>query len=220
MGVQVPSLAPHLPTPSDSKKCNAFCGVQVAWQQPKNKPAMSAHLPILMSMFPGKISLDVDDIASLLHVSKKHIYNLSSAKKLPFRLMDSSDKILVSIVEMAKYLDTQLTTAQEPKKDPLEGAVVVPKKRGRPRGGGVAKITLAFQSALSIAIIKQEARSAFGAFFDDIDELQSQHASQEGKQADYDEVRDLANQIRVKLERSFMDVGLNVKTISGWRRKI
>lgn len=220
MGVQVPSLAPHLPTPSDSKKCNAFCGVQVAWQQPKNKPAMSSHLPLLTSMFPGKISLDVDDIASLLHVSKKHIYNLSSAKKLPFKLMDSSDRILVSIVEMARYLDTQISVKQEVKTDPMKDAVVVPKKRGRPRGAGIAKITLAFQSALSIAIIKEEARTAFGAFFEGIDGIDSEHVGEESKQADYDEVRDLANQIRVRLERSFMDVGLNFKTISGWRGKI
>lgn len=100
---------------------------------------MSSHLPLLTSMFPGKISLDVDDIASLLHVSKKHIYNLSSAKKLPFKLMDSSDRILVSIVEMARYLDTQISVKQEVKTDPMKDAVVVPKKRGRPRGAGIAK---------------------------------------------------------------------------------
>lgn len=182
---------------------------------------MSAHLPILTSMFPSKILLDVDDIASLLHVSKKHIYNLSSAKKLPFRLVETSDKILVSVVEMARYLDGQLTTKQEPKKDPLEGAVVVPKKRGRPRGAGLAKITLAFQSALSIAIIKEEARMAFTALFEGIDSVEGGQAGEENKAAaDYDEVRDLANQARVKLERAFLEVGLNVKKISGWRGKI
>ncbi|VVD69804.1 hypothetical protein PMO31116_00541 [Pandoraea morbifera] len=172
-------------------------------------------------MFPSKVLLDVDDIASLLHVSKKHIYNLSSAKKLPFRLVETSDKILVSVVEMARYLDGEITPKQEVKKDPLEGAVVVPKKRGRPRGAGLAKITLAFQSALSIAIIKEEARKAFTALFEGIDGVESEQAGQEDKQAaNYDEMRDLADQARVRLERSFMDVGLNVKKTSGWRGKI
>lgn len=168
-------------------------------------------------MFPSKILLDVDDIASLLHVSKKHIYNLSSAKKLPFRLIDTTDKILVSIVEIANYLDKQIAPA---KKDALKDAVIVQKKRGRPRGAGLAKITLAFQSALSIAIIKEEARTALSSFFDGVDEIEGESDKTEDAKPNYNEVRDLANQVKVKLERAFLDVGLNVKTISGWRRKV
>jgi len=37
-------------------------------------------------MFPGKMMLGVDELASLLEYSKGHIYNLASAKKLPFKV--------------------------------------------------------------------------------------------------------------------------------------
>ena len=68
---------------------------------------MSRHLPILMAKFPGKLMLDVDDIAAATEYSKGYIYNLVSAKKLPFKLAkDLGGKILVSIVEMSDYMDT------------------------------------------------------------------------------------------------------------------
>jgi len=47
---------------------------------------VSKHLPVLISMFPGKMMLGVDELASLLEYSKGHIYNLASAKKLPFKV--------------------------------------------------------------------------------------------------------------------------------------
>jgi hypothetical protein len=121
---------------------------------------MSDHLQVLMSIFPGKIFLDVEDIAKCLGQSKGHIYNLSSAKKLPFQLeWGLGDKIQVSIVEMAKYLDSKL----EPKKEEVFPALASPvyiekKKVGRPRGPRATKIQLAFQAQLQVAVIKQEFR--------------------------------------------------------------
>lgn len=96
------------------------------------------HLTVLMAMFPNKIFLDVDDIAKLLNLSKGHIYNLSSQKKLPFKLLDISDKIQVSIVEMAKFLDRKLEAAFDEKTEkslsvPSMIRKEVPKKRGRPK---------------------------------------------------------------------------------------
>lgn len=119
---------------------------------------MAGHLEVLMAMFPGKIFLDVEEIAQCLRQSKSHIYNLSSAKKLPFQLQwGLGDKIQVSIVEMAKYLDEKIHV-QEPKPAPaLENPVIAkPKKVGRPRGPNKTKIELAFQSKLQVAIIKHE----------------------------------------------------------------
>lgn len=113
-----------------------------------------------MSIFPGKIFLDVEDIAKCLGHSKGHIYNLSSAKKLPFQLdWGLGDKVQVSIVEMAKYLDSKL----EPKKEELPSTLASPvyiekKKVGRPRGPRATKIQLAFQAQLQVAIIKHEFR--------------------------------------------------------------
>ena len=59
-------------------------------------------------MFPGKLMLDVDDIAKCLNVSKSHIYNLVHKEKLPLSLRNNhglGDKVMVSIGQMARYLD-------------------------------------------------------------------------------------------------------------------
>ncbi|CAH2777150.1 MAG: hypothetical protein CBHOC_0695 [uncultured Caballeronia sp.] len=69
---------------------------------------MSEHLEILKEMFPQKLMPDVSDIAKCLNISKGHVYNLSSAKKLPFILDDHTDKVQVSIVAMARYLDSKI----------------------------------------------------------------------------------------------------------------
>ena len=47
---------------------------------------MSRYLPVLMAKFPGKVMLNVDDIATLTDYFKGHIYNLVSAKRLLFKL--------------------------------------------------------------------------------------------------------------------------------------
>jgi hypothetical protein len=107
-------------------------------------------------MFPGKLMLNVDDIASLTGYTKGHIYNLASAKKLPFKVAASlGDRILVSIVEMANYLDKDLlteTTEQTPSPQ-----IEVKKKVGRPRGTTKARLEVrCFQSELRTAIYKFE----------------------------------------------------------------
>jgi len=120
---------------------------------------MSGHLQVLMSLFPGKLFLDVEDIAKCLGQSRGHIYNLSSAKKLPFQLdWGLGDKIQVSIVEMANYLDRKIEVQPETPAPVLENPMVVPKKLGKPRGTSRTKIHLAFQSQLQVAIIKYEFR--------------------------------------------------------------
>ncbi len=118
-------------------------------------------MPLLQQQFPGQILLSVDDIAKCLKWSKGHIYNLSYRRELPFPLIDGKGGVQVSIIAMADYLDGTL----EPKAEPVGYSTPVPemaraKRRGRPRGS-VSKRQMAFQSALSFAIIGQELGSTF-----------------------------------------------------------
>lgn len=124
---------------------------------------MSGHLEILKEMFPQKLFLDASDIAKCLNISKGHVYNLSSAKKLPFILDDHTDKIQVSIVAMARYLDNKIEVRAEPiiveeEKIPVPD-LIQPKKRGRPRNS--QRSQLAFQAALQLAIVQEEISYVF-----------------------------------------------------------
>ena len=69
---------------------------------------MSSHLPILRELFPGKIFLDIEDLAQCLNVSTGHLYNLKSKRQLPFACIEDglSNRFRVSIVELANYLDS------------------------------------------------------------------------------------------------------------------
>ncbi len=119
---------------------------------------MSRHLPVLMAKFPDTVMLNVDDIASLTTYSKGHIYNLASAKKLPFRVGDQlGDRILVSIVEMSDYLDSTLLSKSAEGSQPVEDVAPTKPMVGRPRGTTKAQLAIhGFQSALRTAIYKFE----------------------------------------------------------------
>lgn len=115
------------------------------------------HLPVLMAMFPGVAMLDVDQIASLTKYAKGHIYNLSSTDRLPFKpAKELGDKILVSIVEMAAYMDkTMLSDSQG---EAVVETEVAKRKPGRPRGTTKSQLALhGFQSELRLAIDRFEA---------------------------------------------------------------
>lgn len=93
----------------------------------------SVHLPLLQAMFPGKIILNIDEIVQVINISKQHAYNLSYQKKLPFKCVEGSGRVQVSIVELARYLDdASLTKQPEPEQKVLE-PLPIKKKRGRPR---------------------------------------------------------------------------------------
>jgi hypothetical protein len=117
------------------------------------------HLPVLMAMFPGVAMLDVDQIASLTKYAKGHIYNLSSTDRLPFKPAKVlGDKILVSIVEMAAYMDK--TMLSDSPSGAVEAPEVVKRKPGRPRGTTKAQLAVhGFQSELRLAIDKFVASS-------------------------------------------------------------
>lgn len=173
---------------------------------------MSGHLQVLMSIFPGKVFLDVEDIAKCLGQSKGHIYNLSSAKKLPFQLeWGLGDKIQVSIVEMAKYLDSKL----EPKKEELPAALTSPiivekKKLGRPRGPRTTKIQLAFQAQLQVAIIKYEFRSIMSHAEEAISDIEFDTSEDRACMEKFEDVKREGSNVlfhtRTHMNRTFADL--------------
>lgn len=123
-----------------------------------------------MARFPGKVMLDVNDIATLTDYSKGHIYNLASANRLPFKVGNElGDRILVSIIELSDYLDLTLlskpsTQAQEP---------LPPKRRvGRPRGTTKARMQVQlFQSELRVAILTGEGQDILGQASQYVEEM-------------------------------------------------
>lgn len=122
---------------------------------------MSRHLPLLQEKFPGKILLSADDIAQCLEWSKGHVYNLSYTKKLPFPLVEGKGGVQVSIIALADYLDSTLTP--KPQSAEVHTSIpdlIKPRRRGRPRGS-VSKRQMAFQSALSLAIVGYELELTF-----------------------------------------------------------
>ncbi len=123
---------------------------------------MSKHLPILRDMFPGQVMLGVEQIAQCLNLSKGHIYNLSSARRLPFKIDGSVEgRLRVSIVELADYLDRSLLSQPSANDEP-PAAIAAPAKRGpgRPRGSTTQRLAkAAFQAALRAEIVMFEARA-------------------------------------------------------------
>jgi hypothetical protein len=118
----------------------------------------SPHLALVRELFPGQAMLDVDQIAALTRYSKGHIYNLASTKKLPFKIASGlGDKILVSVIEIANYLDSSLLShAQENDQSEVEEP---PQKRkpGRPRGSSAASLQMqCFQAELKTSIYQLE----------------------------------------------------------------
>lgn len=121
-------------------------------------------------MFPGQILLSVDQIAKCLKWSKGHVYNLSYTKKLPFPLIEGNGGVQVSIIAMADYLDTTLDPKVVEDNSVPVPELIVAKRRGRPRGS-VTRRQMAFQSALSLAIIGQELESYFDELQGEVDAL-------------------------------------------------
>ncbi|WP_157443423.1 hypothetical protein [Curvibacter lanceolatus] len=103
--------------------------------------------------------LDIDQIASLTRYGRGHLYNLNYEGKLPFKVSRGPrNKILVSIIEFAAYLDkTSLSEYAPPVDQPPE---LIVKKPGRPRGATTrASATVSsFQSELHAAIYRVQAR--------------------------------------------------------------
>jgi hypothetical protein len=166
-------------------------------------------------MFPNKLMLDVDDLAKCLNYSRGHIYNLSSAKELPFKLDDHSDKIQISIVAFAKYLDSKLEDVVKPKE--VSQPVAVPeliKKRGRPRQGSVARVTMAFQHQLSMAILREEFYSAMNEVEEKLTQIQFPDDERTCSEKFDGAVQDMSYQfkkLKSTITMSFIQISLPLK---------
>lgn len=132
---------------------------------------MSRHLPLLQAKFPGKILLSADDIALCLEWSKGHVYNLSYTKKLPFPLVEGKGGVQVSIIALADYLDSTLTPKPQSavESTPVPD-LIRPRRRGRPRGS-TSKRQMAFQSALSLAIVRYEVEATFQELQEEVEAI-------------------------------------------------
>ena len=117
--------------------------------------AQPKHLPVLMAMFPGVVMLNIDQVATILQCARGHLYNLCSAKRLPFKLSrDVGNRFLISIVEMAAYMDkTMLSEGMPVAETKVEPTASEKRKPGRPRGStnkakAQSQAQLAFQTEL------------------------------------------------------------------------
>lgn len=130
---------------------------------------MSEHLPILQAMFPGQLMLSIEDIAKTMNVSKGHIYNLSSADTLPFKLFKDklSNRVQVSIIEFAKYLDKSLTQIEDVSKSNVPD--LIKKKMGRPR---IAKNQATFQKTLSLCVMEEEINTMVATMIEDVSNVE------------------------------------------------
>lgn len=139
------------------------------------------HLALLQAMFPGVLMLDIDQIASLMKYGRGHLYNLSSEGKLPFKVSRGvGNKILVSIVELAAYLDKTTLSEYDVPAAPQPELVV--KKRGRPRGSTTKAQTSVhgFQSALVAAIYRVEAQTALAGLHESLREAVREESDLKG----------------------------------------
>jgi hypothetical protein len=176
---------------------------------------MNAHLPLLTAMFPGKAFLDVDEIASCLRVSRDHIYRLSSKKALPVKVSSLSDRLLVSIVEMANYLDSELTApvvepVVESKPELPSVPSLIVRKVGKPRGK--TRTQVLFQAALTNAIMRAEIELVFHEMQSHVEALTFSDDARACSEK-FDEAKDEFSVSLLRSQRylgaSFLELGLS-----------
>lgn len=122
----------------------------------------SRHLPLLNQMYPGILLLDVDQIARCINWNPGSIYNLLSDSKLPFKVQKVGGKRCASILELADYLDSFLTSTDVHLESKVDSIVTAKKNGpGRPRGSTKARAEVQiFQAQLRAALCVAESTSA------------------------------------------------------------
>lgn len=172
-----------------------------------------SSLALLQQLYPGKVVLSVEEIARCLNLSRDHIYRLASADKLPFPLLKGlGDKIQVSVVALANYLDGPPVEPKkaEPEASPLAGTTPSKRKTGRPRGALTQRVA-AFQSSLKVELLRFEWEQSFN-------ELQEQvhaQALREGEGSCVERFNEAKGNIstlvegaKLKLDRSYLDLSI------------
>lgn len=133
---------------------------------------MSIHLPIIQQMFPKKLVLNINEIATLIDTTPDSIYSMIRDTKLPFKLLGTTRKIQVLVVEIANYLDRKYESQKCQDQAETTG-VVVPKKVGRPRGSSrkVSPLLASFQNQLAFAISQHKANTIIRELEMELEEL-------------------------------------------------
>lgn len=111
-------------------------------------------------MFPKKLVLNINEIATLIDTTPDSIYSMIRDATLPFKLLGTTRKIQVLVVEIANYLDGKYEKKNNHDQVVTTG-IIVPKKVGRPRGSGrkVSPLLASFQTQLAFAISQYKATS-------------------------------------------------------------
>lgn len=120
----------------------------------------SKHLPLIQQAFPGKLILNIEEIATLIDTTSNGIYAMIRDNDLPFRLIGKSRKIQALAVDIATYLDN-LYEKLESKDAEEKIGVIQHKRRGRPRKTYPNEISTvrAFQVELSFAISQHKSKT-------------------------------------------------------------
>lgn len=123
-------------------------------------------------MFPKKLVLNINEIATLIDTTPDSIYSMIRDSRLPFKLLGSTRKIQVLVVEIANYLDDKYQNLKNHDQADSAG-VIVPRKVGRPRGSGskVSPLLASFQTQLAFAVAQHKANSIIKELEEELQQL-------------------------------------------------
>lgn len=178
----------------------------------------SIHLPLIQGMYPGKLVLNINEIATVINTTPSNIYTLIRDKNLPFALLGTTKKIEVLVVELAQYLDNLYSKSKAQNEEEVVG-VVVHKRRGRPRKQPLQDPSMvsAFQTQLAFAVSQQKAQSLIGELED---RLSGFHYSDDKRACveKYNELKDNLSfaiaSARTKMEAFSLNVWLEQKEVA------
>lgn len=174
-----------------------------------------SSLALLQQLYPGKVVLSVEEIARCLNLSRDHIYRLASADKLPFPLLKGlGDKIQVSVVALANYLDGPPVEPQkaEPAPSATPSTTTLKPKTGRPRGALTQRVA-AFQSSLKVELLRVEWEDAFTELQEQVSKLSLIEGKASCEEKFSHAKRDFSTFVeasKIKLDRSYLELSISV----------
>tara|TARA_Y100001972_G_C7656005_1_gene330378 strand:+ start:385 stop:945 length:561 start_codon:yes stop_codon:yes gene_type:complete len=172
-----------------------------------------SSLALLQQLYPGKVVLSVEEIARCLNLSRDHIYRLASADKLPFPLLKGlGDKIQVSVVALANYLDGPPVEPQkaEPAPSATPSTTTLKPKTGRPRGALTQRVA-AFQSSLKVELLRVEWEDAFTELQEQVRNLSLVEGKASCEEKFTQAKRNISTFVegsKIKLDRSYLELSI------------
>lgn len=177
-----------------------------------------SSLALLQQLYPGKVVLSVEEVAQCLRLSRDHIYRLASAGKLPFPLLKGlGDKIQVSVVALATYLDGPPAEPAKTEPELTELAASSPPKRkiGRPRGALTQRVS-AFQTQLKLELLRVEWEDAFTELQTQVHNLslrEGQGSCEEKFTQAKSDISTLVEGSKIKIDKSYLELRLVASSI-------